>query len=199
MNEDTLAEIDAVLRRVDREIWIVTATDGTRSGGLTATWVSSASIDREHPVMMLGIAPNHFTAELIDASGCAGLHLVSRGDASLAMNFALGSGRERDKFAGIETFTAETGAPLLRRCAAWLDTRVFARLATGDRIFYWVDVLAAGTIAPGSVLREHELFAQATPQEKQALIANRDADVTLQRPRFVAWRQALPEYLKPIE
>ena len=67
--------IEEVFGIVDREVWIVTATDGTRRGGLVATWVSQASIDREHPVVLIGIAPNHFTAELIDASRAFGLHL----------------------------------------------------------------------------------------------------------------------------
>jgi flavin reductase (DIM6/NTAB) family NADH-FMN oxidoreductase RutF len=189
MNETTDA-IDAALRLVNRELWIVTSANGARRGGLLATWVSAASIDKERPVMVAGIAPNHFTAELIDASGAVGLHLIACEQLATALEFALGSGRERDKFAGLETFTGASGAPLLSDCVAWLDCRVFHHLAAGDRIFYWCDVLAAGQVRSSSPAREHDLFAAATPQQKARLLADRDADIALQRPLREAWREA---------
>jgi flavin reductase (DIM6/NTAB) family NADH-FMN oxidoreductase RutF len=69
-----LAQIDAALRLIDREIWIVTAADGNRRSGLMATWVSAASIDCERPVLLTGIGPNHFTAELVQASKADAAH-----------------------------------------------------------------------------------------------------------------------------
>src|SRR5438132_216552 len=59
-----LDEIDSALRLVDRELWIITASDGPRRGGLVATWVSVASIDRQRPVLLACLAPNRFTTEL---------------------------------------------------------------------------------------------------------------------------------------
>lgn len=190
-----LDAIDAALRLVNRELWIVTAAAGERRGGLAATWVSSASIDREHPVMLVGIAPNHYTAELIDASGAFGLHLLDTSQVAVAMNFARGSGRERDKLAGLEMNTGQTGAPLLANCLAWFDCRAFARISTGDRIFYWADVLAAGQPGTGTPLREQDFFAGATAEQKAALLANRDADIKVQHPPWKAWRESLPQKL----
>jgi len=46
-------EIDAALRLVDRELWIITAADKNRRGGLLATWVSTASIDPERPILLV--------------------------------------------------------------------------------------------------------------------------------------------------
>jgi flavin reductase (DIM6/NTAB) family NADH-FMN oxidoreductase RutF len=195
MDERDLNAIDAGLRLVNRELWIVTAAAGERRGGLAATWVSSASIDREHPVMLAGIAPNHYTAELIDASATLGLHLLDVSQVALAMNFAIGSGRERDKLAGLELLNSQTGAPLLANCLAWFDCRAFARITTGDRIFYWADVLAAGQPGKGTPLCEQEFFATATAEEKAALMANRDADIKIQHPRWEAWRKSLPREL----
>mgnify|MGYP002087204098 CR=1 FL=1 len=64
----TPSDIDALLRLVDREVWIVTAAAGGKRGGLTATWVAQASIDRERPVILAGLAPNHFTTELVEGT-----------------------------------------------------------------------------------------------------------------------------------
>jgi flavin reductase (DIM6/NTAB) family NADH-FMN oxidoreductase RutF len=185
------------LRLVNRELWIVTSAHLSRRGGLLATWVSAASIDRAQPVMLVGIAPHHFTAELIDGSGGLGLHLIAPEQMGTALQFALGSGRTKDKFAGLTTTTGQGGAPLLDDCVAWFDCRVYARLATGDRTFYWCDVLAAGQSRSGPVAREQDLFGAATAEEKAQLLADRDADLARQRPLQAAWRSELPEWLKP--
>src|SRR5690606_5065173 len=126
-----------------------------------------------------------------------GLHLLRPDQMGLALNFALGSGRQRDKFAGVDVRIGQSGAPLLNDCAAWFEGRVFARLATGDRTFYWIDVLAAGRQEKVTIAREHDLFAAATAEQKTQLIADRDADVALQRPWHDAWRANLPPELTP--
>src|SRR5436190_7969901 len=108
-----LAEIDVALRLIDRELWIITAADGAWHGGLLATWVSTASIDRERPVLLAGIAPNHFTAELVQASRAFAAHLLRPDQIDLAWNFANGSGKNRDKLAGLGVENHESGSPIL--------------------------------------------------------------------------------------
>lgn len=183
-----LAAIDSLLRLIDREVWILTAQDGTRRGGLTATWVSQASIDRERPVILAGIAPNHFTAELIRASGTFAAHLLAPEQSGIAWNFAADSGRNRDKLAGVATKVAETGAPVLRDCLAWFDCRVFASYDCGDRLMLWGDVVAAGQAGDGKPLCEQAFIGQLNDQQRQRLKADREADIALQRPKQEAWR-----------
>ena len=190
-------QIEQVFGNIDREVWIVTAAAGGRRGGLVATWVSQASIDREHPIVMAGIAPNHFTAELIDASQAFGLHLITEGQVDHAWNFGVGSGRDRDKLAGIETSVKETGSPILRECLAWLDCRVFGAHRTGDRIYYWADVVAGDMASAGLPLTESQLIGLATDTQKRALRRGRDADIAIQRPRQQAWRADLPGWFRP--
>jgi flavin reductase (DIM6/NTAB) family NADH-FMN oxidoreductase RutF len=48
-----------------------------------------------------------------------------------------------DRFAGIDTSVAETGAPLLPDVLAWLDCRVSAAHDGGDHTIFVGDVLAA--------------------------------------------------------
>ncbi len=114
---------------------------------------------------------------------------------SSATRFASGSGRDRDKLAGRELFASQTGAPLLKSCVAWFDCRVFARLVTGDRIFFWADVLAAEKVRTATPAREHDLFAAATPEQRAVLLADRDASIAAQAPAYHAWRGVLPPEL----
>jgi len=195
MNENTNNAAD-IFRLLNREVWLVTSASGQRRGGLAATYVSQASIDAKHPVVVVGIAPNHFTAELIDESEAFALHLVTPSQTDLVWNFALGSGRARDKFVDIDHAIGETGCPILTDCLASLECKVYARLATGDRTFYWADVINATQPSNDTPLCERELFAAATDEQKKALIADRDSDIEIQRNLARAWRAELPTWLK---
>src|SRR5436190_17382603 len=117
-------QIEQLFHLVDREIWIVTAVAEQRRGGLVATWVMRASLDPEAPLVVVGLAPNHHTTELVLSSGAFALHLLTQEQLELVWRFALGSSRDRDKLAGLATTAGETGAPILADCLAWLDCRV---------------------------------------------------------------------------
>lgn len=186
-----LETVDKLLRLIDREVWILTAAVGERRGGLLATWVSVASIDPQRPVLLAGIAPNHFTAELVQQSGRFVAHLLQPAQAALAWNFANGSGRDRDKFAGLATKNTPGNAPQLMDCLAWFDCRVFSRYDAGDRLFFWADVVVAGESGQGAPLREQEFIRSLTDEQRKSLLVSRSADVAWQQPQHEAWRSSL--------
>jgi flavin reductase (DIM6/NTAB) family NADH-FMN oxidoreductase RutF len=214
---DELAEglrsIEEALRLVDREIWVVTAGEGERRGGLLATWVSAASIDARRPVLLVGLGPNHFTTELVQAGKAFGAHLLRADQTELAWNFANGSGRARDKLAGLAVERREGGAPILADCAAWFDCRVFARYDAGDRLFLWGDVVAGGRSTPGrprsgsapreddgtrsvpttECLREQAFFRSLSDEQRQVLIADKAADAAHCRELQEKWRRRASE------
>ena len=196
MAELDYEQVETAFRLVNREIWIVTAADGRRRGGLTATWVSQASIDRQAPAVLVAIAPNHFTAELIDAGKAFAVHLLRRNQSEIALIFALGSGRKRDKLAGITITSAKTHSPILSDCLAYLDCRVFARLDAGDRVYYWADVLAGRVLWDEQPLTERDLMAAAADEQQQQIAASRDDDIQVQHSLRQMWRQDMPEYLR---
>lgn len=179
--------IEEVFRIADRPLWLVTAAVGPRRGGLVATFVQPASIDAQDPRVVVGLAPNHFTAELILAAGAFGLHLIGAGHLDLAWRFALHSGRDVDKLAGCAWRTGASGAPLLAECLAWLDCQVADRWDIGDRIFFLAEVLAGQRCTAGTPITEADLIRLATPDQKGALRAVHDADLDVLRPLREAW------------
>jgi flavin reductase (DIM6/NTAB) family NADH-FMN oxidoreductase RutF len=185
------SQIDSVLSLLDREVWIVTAAAGGRRGGLAATWVAPASIDHERPMLLAGIAPNHFTAELIEASGALVAHLLRADQAALAWSFACDSGRGRDKLAGLTTSSTSAGSPILDQCLAWCDCRVFGRYDAGDRLYFWADIVAARQLGSGPVLREQALFQALTDQQREKLAAARQTDIGIQRSLHDQWRRQI--------
>jgi flavin reductase (DIM6/NTAB) family NADH-FMN oxidoreductase RutF len=188
-----MSTTDSILRSLRREVWVVTSAAKDQRGGLLATWVNAASIDPQRPVMLAGIAPNHFTAELILKSRTFVAHLLRRDQIELAWNFARDSGRQRDKLAGLDTTTAVTGAPILQDCLAWLDCRVFEEHSTGDRIFFWADVVASAQQAAEQPLVDAEFISGLAPEQRQRLVADRDADVQILRPIHELWRAEIGE------
>jgi flavin reductase (DIM6/NTAB) family NADH-FMN oxidoreductase RutF len=129
---------------LDRELWLVTAQAGTRRGGLIATFVNPASIIPESPRMLVGLAKQHHTWELVEASGAFALHLLSEHHLDWVWHFGLQSGRTCDKLAGLRLRPGATGSPLLEDAVGWLDCRVEDRLDTGDRTVYLADVVQGG-------------------------------------------------------
>jgi flavin reductase (DIM6/NTAB) family NADH-FMN oxidoreductase RutF len=186
--------IESLSRLLNRELWIVTAADGARRGGLVATWVAVASIDARRPVLVAGLSPNHFTAELVQTSRAFAAHLLRPDQIDLAWNFVKDSGRDRDKLAGLSLTNAKTGSPILADCLAWFECRVFARHDTGDRLYFWADVVEAVThfTSADHPLREQDFVRQLTGAQRQKLLASRQADAQTLRPLHEAWRKTNP-------
>ncbi len=187
-----MAEINEAINQVfgllDREVWIVTSACAGDRGGLLATWVSQASIDPDDPLVVIALAVNHYTKELVDRGGAFGLHLIAREQIDLAWRFALGSGRDRDKLAGVDQSPQMTGTPILAECLAWLDCQVIDRHEAADRMLFWGRVLGGGVRRAGTPLRERELLASASAEQSQALKRDLQSDIELQRPLITAWK-----------
>ena len=203
----TVNQAEHVFRMLNRPLWVVTAGDGSRQGGLIATWVTQASLAPDRPVICAGLAPNHFTTELVLASRSFAVHLLRKDQSAVAFPFCLASGRDVDKIKecrsqGIEFQQGTRPAPRLADCLAAMECDVYAHLHTGDRIYFWADVVAthlheSATNHTGSQdlaepLCEHDFFQSATDVQLSRLRDDMEADIRQQRPWHETWRDNLP-------
>lgn len=178
-----------VLDVVDPPLWLVTAADGERHGGLIATFAVRASIVEALPRMVLGIAKQHHTWELIEASGRFALHLLEPTQVGLVRRFGLHSGHDIDKLAGLPALTTPGGAPLLADTLAWLDCRVEARMDTGDRTVYLAAVEAGGTNGDGPPMTAGRLFSDAPRELREQLDALYERDGGIDATAILRWRK----------
>jgi flavin reductase (DIM6/NTAB) family NADH-FMN oxidoreductase RutF len=185
------AAVTAVLGQLDRELWLVTAAAGDRHGGLIATFVSAASIVPQMPRMMVGIAKQHHTWELIEASHAFGLHLLSEEQVEWVWCFGLRSGRDTDKLAGLTTKIGTTGTPLLVDALAYLECRVETCLDTGDRTVYLAKVLDGGQATAKAPLTIHRLLQLAPPERMRELKEQLDRDAAVDAAAIHAWRSSV--------
>ncbi|MDG2381014.1 MAG: flavin reductase family protein [Pirellulaceae bacterium] len=197
MSGDSSSAVADVLAKISRELWLVTAAHQGQQGGLVATWVTQASLDANPAVFVVSLAANHFTRELVDASESLGLHLISQRQSRLAHQFAAQTGRDVDKFAGVDWVAGTTGTPRLTGVVAWLECQVIARLSTGDRLFYWVKVIDGRLESEEAPLTDDAWISSLSEVERAELGRDRRRDIELQRPLFDAWVKRLPGDLQP--
>lgn len=197
MVDQSSEAVGGVLQSLQHNLWIVTAADGDRRGGLVATWVMQASLDTNPGIMVISLAMNHFTRELVDASHAFSLHVIGQRHATLAVRFATKSGRDIDKLSGVACSVGATGAPRLDDVLGWLDCHVIARMSSGDRVYYWAEVVAGGGPMDEPPLTDMQWLSQLDDEDLLLLQAGRNNDIRLHRPLFDQWRMSLPELLRP--
>jgi flavin reductase (DIM6/NTAB) family NADH-FMN oxidoreductase RutF len=183
------AAASALFRRLDREVWVVTARAGEQRGGLIATFVNQASIVPELPRMIVGLARQHHTWRLIEASGAFALHLIGEADLEWVWRFGLRSGRDGDKLDGLATGVAASGAPILTEAPGWLDCRVEARMDTGDRTVYLAEVLDVKAPGPLPLLTVSRLLPLIPEDRRRELAEQMRRDCTIDAQAIAAWRR----------
>jgi flavin reductase (DIM6/NTAB) family NADH-FMN oxidoreductase RutF len=183
----------ALLRRLERELWAVTARAGDRRGGLIATFVAPASIVPEMPRMMIGVAQMHHTWGLIEASGAFALHLSGEDQIDWVWRFGLRSGRDVDKLDGLEMRPGTSGAPILSAAAGWLDCRVESRLDTGARTVYLAEVLDAQEPDARPILTLSRLWQLIPDDRRRELEEQMARDIGVEAEAIARWRTGLKE------
>ena len=167
-------QISTVYGQLDPPLWLVTAAHGGRYGGFIATTVAQASIVAEMSRQLITVNNRHNTHALIEGSGAFAMHLIDETQLDLVWMFGLQSGRDVDKFAGLQYQTGATGSPLLPEALAWFDCRVEARLDSGDRTVYLAAVVD-GRARGGTGNRQRQASA-LTANKLRADLAQRVCD-----------------------
>lgn len=181
---------DELFRRLDRELWLLTARDGDQTGGLIATTVMSASISPAAPRVVVGISRQHATWHLVQQTQRFCLQLLPPDALSLVERFGLHSSREIDKFAGFSWKPSPMGQPLFAAAVGWLDCVVEAELNTGDRTLTLAAVEAAQPPKVDTeILTLHQFVRRAPPDWLPRLRQQLADDAAKDLPLIEHWRQ----------
>jgi flavin reductase (DIM6/NTAB) family NADH-FMN oxidoreductase RutF len=182
------AAIERVFALTDPEVWLLTSRSPAGRGGLIATFVHNASIVKESPRLIVGIAKQHHTWQVVEASQAFVLHLLSEEQIDLAWRFGLNSGRDVDKWAGVPWDEAGAAGPRLPAALAWLDCRVEATLDTGDRTIYLAAVNEGRVERAGNPLRMKRLLELASPERLREMKAGLLRDAVVDAAAIEKWR-----------
>lgn len=123
---------------------IVTSTLDGQHTGMTVSAFNSLSL--EPPMVLVCMYKDTLTAQMVRDAGVLAINILGDDQAYLSDRFAgrvpLADGE--DRFDGVATISAVTGAPILSDSLAWVDCRV---QAVHDGGTHWIavgEVLATG-------------------------------------------------------
>ena len=125
------SDLEKALGRLSGGLYIITARKGDVSSAMLASWVSQASLEplgftiavaKDRAIESLMHVGDRFVLNVLEEGKHLGLmkHFLKR--------FAPGA----DRFAGIETQTALSGAPILTNALAYLECEVVTRMECND-------------------------------------------------------------------
>ena len=178
-------------RLVDPPLWAVTARSGEQRGGLIATFVQNASLVPDAPRLVVGVATQHHTWRLIDASKAFALHLLTEEHLDWVTRLGLRSGRDGgDKLHGLPAREGRTGAPILEGGLLWAECRVEAALDTGGRTVFLVAAVDGGSAGSGAPLRFGRMLDLLRPDQRDEMRRQLARDVEIDAAAIRAWRAA---------
>ncbi len=123
-------------------IALVTAKSGDKINVMTAGWTTPVSSNP--PILMVSIAPQRFTHDLILESGEFGLSILADDQKALSELAGTLSGKKEDKIVRpeFELIDAEKiSAPLIAGARAWIECSLDSHHTVGDHTVFYGNVL----------------------------------------------------------
>lgn len=189
MTHQSIAAIEEIFHLYDPPLWLVTSRAQERRGGLIATSAVRASIIAELPRMLIALAKQHHTWELIESSGRFALHLLPAETLAPVWRFGLASGHETDKFAGLTMRETPDGNPLYPGALSWMDCRVEHWMDIGDRTAYLAEIVGGAILTRAPLMTVATLLHNAPPERRAELKRLYARDQMIDAAAIHAWRR----------
>ena len=120
---------------------IVTGHYNGEVHGMTAN--SFNSIALSPPTVLVALRQHTRTQHLVKDGGVFAVSILNKSQLTLAQRFAGQIDLAVPRFEGVETFTLETGAPLIKEAMAYMDCKVVKSFNVGDTTAFLGQVLSS--------------------------------------------------------
>ena len=156
-----------VLHQISYGMYIVGSRKGDSINGQTCNTVIQVS--SEPPIISACINKGNLTHDFIDDSGVFAVSILSQDTPlSLIGRFGFKSGREMDKFEGIDYKLGETKAPIvLDNTLAYLEAKVISEVDVGTHTIFIGELVGAEVIQEGEPMTYayyHQVKRGTTPK-----------------------------------
>lgn len=122
-------------------VTVITAAEGGRRYGMTASAVTSLSL--EPPMLLVCLNHRTRTQRAVSRTGLFAVNILGEEHGLVAERFALPSDGDGDKFAGLSVSSGRLGAPLLPGALARLECRVTRSVTGGSHRVFLAEVVHA--------------------------------------------------------
>ncbi|MBD2464697.1 flavin reductase [Oscillatoria sp. FACHB-1407] len=145
-------ELDKALGRLSGGLYIITAKKGDISSAMLASWVSQASAK---PLgITIAVAKDRAIESFMHVGDRFVLNVLEEGNhQTLMKHFLKRFSPGADRFAGVKTYAAVNGSPILGEALAYLECEVVSRIECSD---HWI---VYSTIDTGRVSKMDALTA----------------------------------------
>jgi flavin reductase (DIM6/NTAB) family NADH-FMN oxidoreductase RutF len=143
--EQALSNVSPEALRGAMRLWatgvtvVTTKLDGYFHG-MTVSSFTSISLDP--PLVMVSLEHSTRTHDMVAQTGFFGITILSEGQQAISERFAGRFSDSQDRFAGLETFTMETGAPFVAGGLAFMDSQITSRIEAGSHTLFIAQVVA---------------------------------------------------------
>ncbi len=135
------SELDRALGRVSSGLYIITAKKGDVSSAMLASWVMQASF--QPPGVAIAVAKDRAIESLLQVNDTFVLNVLEEGKTQRLMkHFLKRFPPGGDRFAGVVTYDAANGSPILADSLAYLECQVISRVEVND---HWIIYSTAKT------------------------------------------------------
>ncbi len=152
-NHEALQE---VLFQVPCGLFVVTGIHEEKPNGMINNTVFQITDDPLQ--LLLGMNKSLLTTEYIQKSGVFGIIFLTPEQLHLVKRFGFQSGREIDKFQGLDWYRGVSGAPLLKECSGYIEGRIKPEqtMDAGTHLVFLGEVLAGDFQKEAQVLSYQE-------------------------------------------
>jgi len=140
----------AVMRHWTTGVAIIASRDNALMHGMTVNAFTSVSL--EPPLVLACIERVVRTHGLVERSRVFAISFLCAGQEAISDRFAGRDTEHQDRFAGLRTHTAVTGAPILADNFGYLDCVVVAAYEAGTHTIFLAEVVAAKVQPDGQPL-----------------------------------------------
>ena len=136
---DLVTDLRVVMRRWVSGVVIVTSRFGDQIHGMTVDSFNSVSVDP--PLVIFSLTKTTRTHALVSQSGMVAITMLHAGQKEISERFA-GRMGEKDRFEGVNTFTMQTGIPLISGGMAFMEAKVVHQYAMPTSTLFVVQVIS---------------------------------------------------------
>ncbi len=156
---------DIILRSLSYGVYIVTSMDGDRPCGCTAN--SVMQITSNPQTIAASINRNNYTNELIKKTGKIAVSILAEdSEPSLIGGFGFRSGRDNDKFDGVD-YEMKDGLPIIKDSCGYITMEVKDSVETSTHTIFICEMIggeAFGERAPMTYAYYHAVVKGKTAQ-----------------------------------
>lgn len=136
-----------ILGKFATGVTVASTKIGEETWGMTANAVTSLSLDP--PLVILCIQKDGQSRSKFEEGNCFALNILSAEQQEISDRFAFKGPKD---FSGLDTTTAETGAPILDGTLGWVDCKLQEILPGGDHDIFIGEIVAGGAPEEGAPL-----------------------------------------------